>query len=140
MATRHMTMDLRSFGGAMGLKGREIEKWAAESRTHLAVSVFKRLTGWPPVGTPRDTRRASFGWDLTVGRPSKRVQKEGKYSGWKKPPPGFAKGVGLKTPLFLANNVPYIGILNRGHSQQSPSRFVERAIRGEIRRVEGLGG
>lgn len=30
--------------------------------------------------------------------------------------------------LYLFNNVPYIGVLNAGHSTQAPANFVEKAI------------
>jgi hypothetical protein len=30
--------------------------------------------------------------------------------------------------LYIFNNVPYIGVLNNGHSTQAPANFVEKAI------------
>lgn len=36
-------------------------------------------------------------------------------------------------PVFVSNNVPYIQVLNDGHSQQAPAGFVEAAIEKAVR-------
>ena len=35
--------------------------------------------------------------------------------------------------FYLVNNVPYIGVLDQGHSQQAPAGFVQAAIDRSIR-------
>jgi hypothetical protein len=51
--------------------------------------------------TPRDTGRASKGWSSTLTQAQ---------------------------VAQIRNDVPYIGILNEGHSQQAPSYFVEQTL------------
>jgi hypothetical protein len=51
--------------------------------------------------TPKDTGRASKGWSSTLTKAQ---------------------------VATIVNEVPYIGILNDGHSQQAPSYFVETTL------------
>lgn len=51
--------------------------------------------------TPKDTGKASKGWSSTITR---------------------------SQVATITNDVPYIGILNDGHSQQAPSYFVEQTL------------
>lgn len=42
--------------------------------------------------------------------------------------------------IFISNNVPYILILNDGHSNQAPAGFIQRAIEKAVTRdIRGLG-
>ncbi len=41
----------------------------------------------------------------------------------------------LRGPIFLTNNVTYIGALNDGHSPQQPAGFVQRAIARGVRTI-----
>lgn len=45
-----------------------------------------------------------------------------------------------KGKVFLTNNVPYIGRLNDGHSQQAPAGFVQAAIARAVRGAFVPGG
>lgn len=45
---------------------------------------------------------------------------------------GFDQG-----PIYVANNVPYIGRLNAGSSGQAPAGFIEGVVRSELRRSNG---
>ena len=68
-----------------------------ESHSHLETQV-KKLVVALAKETPKDTGEASRGWGYRAARP------------------------GL---LEVFNLVPYIAALNRGHSRQAPSFFVE---------------
>jgi hypothetical protein len=94
------------------------------------------------LATPVDTGRARSNWRAEVGgAPSGTIQP---YS------PGDKLGIGeqanaaaamqqaagqvagwrpsSEVPLFISNNVDYIGKLNEGSSKQAPANFVEQAI------------
>lgn len=40
-------------------------------------------------------------------------------------------------PIFIANNVPYIGYLNGGSSKQAPAGFVEKVVQSELDKSNG---
>lgn len=110
----------------------------------LGVNVNANLRDAPPLGTPIDTGWASANWQPSVDSPVIDVTAErpddlspaqvaaanaaaqsgiNEVLGW-----GFNNG-----SIFSANSVPYIGRLNQGWSNQSPTGFVmiavERAVR-----------
>lgn len=82
-------------------------------------------------GTPRDTGRAQFGWDLTVIQASTFVPPLGARS---YPANDIARALGVLRTLqfgddvWICNNVIYIQRLNEGHSKQKPAGFVEDAM------------
>jgi hypothetical protein len=45
-----------------------------------------------------------------------------------------AKGTAA-TPIFIANGVPYIGRLNKGHSKQAPSGYIQAGIAQAVRTI-----
>jgi hypothetical protein len=94
--------------------------------------------------TPRDTGWARSNWvpsigksvDHTVGTPES-VSKSASESGVA----AVASGYTLeKGPVFISNNVPYIGRLNDGSSKQAPSGFVQAAILRAVRGAFRAGG
>ena len=107
-------------------------------RRRFAFGVFSRLISPPPQGTPRDTNRANNGWDLTAVSPGgadpgpskkRHTPKRAQESR------GEVVRAGVKDPIYITNNVPYIVALNNGHSQQSPTGFVEAAVESEERKA-----
>lgn len=98
--------------------------------------------------TPRDTGWAAANWVPSVGEPFP-------GSGFKKDPTPAdvqaraqqaAEGANEvlawqpeQGPIFSANNVPYIGALNAGHSPQAAPGFVLRSIERAIRQTESRG-
>ena len=100
--------------------------------------------------TPVDTGRARSNWRVGIGQAPGKVIAP--YS------PGHKLGIGetanadaaiakikstLANPrrkphnIYLKNNVHYIGKLNRGHSSQAPSQYVQKAVRAGIMSLHG---
>jgi hypothetical protein len=99
--------------------------------------------------TPVDTGWARANWMPSVGEP---VLLE---SHIKDPTPGDvmsreqAHAAGLNAvlgwqhgdgPIFVTNNVPYIGALNNGHSGQAPPGFVQIALERAVRQTGSAAG
>jgi hypothetical protein len=103
------------------------------------------------LATPVDTGRARSNWRAQVGSPP---------SGTIQPyVPGSKLGIGeqanaaaaiqqaagqvaswrpsTEVPLFISNNVAYIGKLNEGSSKQAPANFVEQAISAGLSAIAG---
>jgi hypothetical protein len=117
----------------------------------LALNVNANLRSNPPLGTPIDTGWASANWVPSVGEPFDDPQARLVRD----PTPGLVAAraqvaeAGVNEtlswrngdgPLFSTNNVPYIGALNNGHSQQSPRGFVQAAIEKAIRMTYSRAG
>lgn len=93
------------------------------------------------LGTPVDTGRARGSWLVEISRPAEgtaespadfgfvasRTKAETKLGGYKN-----------QGEVHLTNNLPYIGALNRGHSQQAPEGFVEDAIAAGVKHLKGV--
>lgn len=109
----------------------------------LGLNVNANLRSNPPLGTPIDTGWASANWQPSVGEPASVAQV-------KDPTPAQVAArdqqaqQGLNEllawrntdgPIFSTNNVAYIGALNKGHSAQSPSGFVQAAIEKAVRQT-----
>lgn len=81
-------------------------------------------------GTPVDSGQASGNWKTRIGSPETGYD-PGPSAG---PPKSYAEAQAALANLqhgqdvYITNNVPYIGLLNAGYSQQAPSLFVETAI------------
>lgn len=81
-------------------------------------------------GTPRDTRRATNGWNIAEGGTQDYTDRgEGQYN---EPPDAksearakVSKGA---TTASVSNGVPYISQLENGTSKQAPQGFVKRAV------------
>ena len=97
----------------------------ALSLEKTAFTLFQSLQ----IGTPKDTSRAVNGWIVKIDTPQP--------SGWK-PPKGlsiyfensfpFGK-INFDSMVWISNNVEYIIVLNKGHSQQAPYGFTNEALR-----------
>lgn len=117
----------------------------------LAVNVNANLRANPPLGTPIDTGWAAANWIMSVGDPyldpgidlikdptPAQVQaRQGLATEGQNSVLAWKNGDG---PIFSANNVPYIGALDAGHSMQSPSGFVLAAIEKAIRQTYSRAG
>ena len=110
---------MRQLGGEVDLGiARKMGTIAVEITTEL----FKR--------TPVDTGRARLGWRVTLDAPSTDEPGRGSSEG---DPISMAIGVKLRAtsserPIYIVNNVPYIGILNAGSSRQAPAGFVQASV------------
>lgn len=106
--------------------------------------------------TPVDTAKSRSNWRIGLGRPLTSVVSAYRpYASRHRPPyaGGGSKGessnlnavvaVGAlkliryqKGSIYISNNVPYIGPLDRGHSSQTSAGFVARAVLGSINMTE----
>lgn len=81
--------------------------------------------------TPKDTGWARSNWIASVGTPSSDLYGDKSSV---EPSAGFDSASVVfswdpfKAPLYLTNNVPYIGVLNAGHSSQAEAEFIEHTI------------
>jgi len=99
------------------------------------------------LATPVDTGRARSNWRTQIGSPNENNRddfavknKKGKVS--KRMSATGAAGISINeavekskeyknksgTPVYITNNLPYIGRLNEGSSKQAPEGFVQKAI------------
>jgi hypothetical protein len=114
----------------------------------LGLNVDANLRSSPPIGTPVDTGWARANWLPSVGEP--RIID----ASVRKPQPadvaarGAVQQMGLNQllgwkledgPIFDSNNVTYIGVLNAGHSKQSPPGFVQLALVKAVQETESAG-
>ena len=87
-------------------------------------------TGWaranwiPRIGTPRED---------TAGSPDS-ISRGEQEQGVAEVATSYQIEMG---PVYITNNVPYIGRLNQGSSQQAPAGFVQAAITKGIRQLQG---
>ena len=81
------------------------------------------------MATPVDTGRARANWLPSLNAPRfdsieetdfERAMREARFT---------ADSAGRGSILFLSNNLPYIGRLNDGWSEQAPAGFVQIAVR-----------
>lgn len=105
--------------------------------------------------TPVDVATARSNWRVSVGRPlTGRIRAHFPYPSRHRPPYGGGGSKGesanvnavvaagktrLSTfkggSIYISNNVPYIGPLDRGHSKQTSAGFVSRAVMNAVRRT-----
>jgi hypothetical protein len=97
-----------------------------------------------PIVTPVDTGWAASNWIPNIGGPAvgtdldSRDEARTQGASTARQEAGRLSLLTYKLnqgPIHITNNVPYIGTLNRGSSQQAPPAFVQLAITGAIRRV-----
>lgn len=97
----------------------------------VAFQLFRRIIQKTPV----DTGRARASWNIAIGAPDAAVKPEGDY----KASPGalaakansVLSGYGADGRLpvvWISNNLPYIGELENGSSQQAPAGMVALSV------------
>lgn len=90
--------------------------------------------------TPVDTGRARANWQPKATTPASNTLPapttpgEGANAALQRAQAVAAAYKG-NTSLYLTNNLPYIGALNRGHSKQAPANFVQAAISVAVSKV-----
>jgi hypothetical protein len=127
---------MRYLGRNMRKVAQAIEQDVNEFTKDVALQIQRAVIE----GTPVDVGTARSNWVLRVGSPFSFVYRAfapGKHLGRGESAnmsAAIRQGQGAigarKTdqPIYITNNLPYIGALNRGHSPQSASGFVQRAI------------
>lgn len=117
----------------------QIENVTNETIIDVTLRIHSTLVSNPPNGTPIDFGWASASWFIGVGQPPT-------SNGGQLPKSGAGAVVGREgeqsttvaqfvtsydytqgQTVYVTNNVPYIGRLNRGWSAQAPAGFVEDA-------------
>lgn len=111
----------------------------------VVMDVYESLTDDPRTaggtGTPRDTRRATNGWNMSRGgTPDFSDDGEGNYPAPDSPREA-ADRLGRGTAVYeanVANGVPYIETLDGGSSTQAPGGFVRRAVNRAVNLLMGF--
>lgn len=116
----------------------QIDKAGERVVKRLATSVNAELIK----ATPVDTGWARANWIFSIGQPiAGPAGAPGKVG-----PARQAQSSGVARVLvyklnqgviWLSNNVPYIQVLNAGHSKQAPAGFIEAAIDRGVRKIQG---
>jgi len=137
-------VNLRQFSIRIRKLGSNVETNAVKLVRKVALSVDSTVV----MGTPVDTGRARSNWQVEIGKPARGTVeayapgKEGSTGG-QNAQIALALGAGVIATykggesIHLTNNLPYIGALNRGHSAQAPSGFVETAVLDGVAQVKG---
>ena len=80
------------------------------------------------LATPVDTGRARSNWFVNANNPDSSVSQNTDFNSNMSTQVGkLSKLQGFES-VWISNNLPYIGVLNDGHSQQAPVGFVEKAV------------
>lgn len=114
----------------------ELNKFIDKTVIELALDLVANLSAAPSEGgTPIDTGWASANWIPYIGTapssPAGTRPTDGGVASRSAQALGVGKLLGYKTSqgnVIVANNVPYITLLNDGSSKQAPRGFVQAAI------------
>lgn len=133
---------LRGFAKRINKIGIDIEKNADTLVRKVAITVTSSVV----LATPVDTGRARANWRTALGAAERGVRDP--FATGKKGSTGAQNisGVIAETQrvvagyqgngeVFISNNLPYIGPLNTGTSDQAPAGFVEIAVNNGVRAV-----
>lgn len=124
-------------GGQIDVILADLDNYTEGEVVALAMNINANLRDNPPIGTPIDTGWASANWIPAIGTPFQDPGAGGEPSESEISSRASMASQGLNDllsyrlsdgPVFSSNNVPYIVALNEGHSDQSPSGFVQAAI------------
>lgn len=137
--------DLSDF--AAKLKG--ISDALPENVNKLMKDVAMAVATEVVAGTPADTGRAKENWQTSLNTPASGVLHPEPQRP-ESPAAGVARSLAetrdvlseYKTgdTVYIQNNLPYIGALNRGHSKQAGEFFVERAALRGLKLIKGAAG
>lgn len=122
---------------------RALDRVASQVIRKLALDITAELKKAPSSGgTPVDTGWARANWLTTVATPA--TAPLGTREAVPTANPGLGQVLAYRTtgqgPVYISNNVPYIGRLNDGYSKQAPAGFVPAAIGRAVRTTVGSVG
>ena len=125
---RHI--NLQALAKRMGEIGDNIEH---EATKEAMVKTSGQVLANVVVATPVDTGKARSNWRVSIGRATSQdidTYGPGATASASSIAAGFAILAQYKPgqDVYIQNNVPYIGALNRGHSKQAPPGYIEGAI------------
>jgi len=120
------TTNIIEFRGELEEFARRVRIAPAAAMKAISREVMERVREMTPVSSGR----ARDNWNLTVGAPSEEYDP---HPDWKrgsahepKPIPDIA--VDGTQPVFVANNAPYILLLENGSSEQAPGGMAQLAV------------
>lgn len=110
----------------------DVSEFTDRQIRRLGVRITRILRGPPGEGgTPVDTGWASSNWIPSIGQPVTEPYGSKLAVDRSRSNAGIASLATYKKeqgPIFIANNVPYINLLNTGSSRQAPPAFVDIAV------------
>ena len=113
------------------------KSWTAKQIRSTVISVAQELGKRTPV----DTGLAVGNWQVSVGTPkSGTVGKRPLLSMLASAAGALQNYRNPRVPVFITNNVHYIGKLDAGSSQQAPKNFVNAAIAAGVAKAKGRYG
>lgn len=128
MATRIRTstrVGFADFDKRMQTLGQRVYRRSNEGVKEIASQIVSNLSE----DTPKDTGQAAANWQVgLVNRPSEFKE------GYTDIPGALATAQATIATrvsgqaVYITNNTPYIGELNRGSSKQAPTGFIEKAM------------
>lgn len=137
----------RDFGRRIRNIGIRVEKNADAMVRRVALAIDATVV----LATPVDTGRARSNWQVQVGSAPAGVREP--FSSGEHGSTGAANAQAAieqgksaiaayrsGKEIHIANNLPYIGKLNEGHSAQAPAAFVERAVLVGVQAAQSSGG
>lgn len=114
-----------------------LEQFVGRIIQKIALDIVANLVASPPEGgTPVDTGWARANWVPRIGEPFRGTAGTRENVSQSEQGSGIAAVLGytlVRGRVYISNNVPYIGRLNDGSSQQAPAGFVEAAITKAVR-------
>lgn len=118
--------NLGDFAASLDKVARQVPQKANQIKRKVALQVLNGVV----LRTPVDTGRAKGNWQATLEAPATvvldRLDKTGQAT--------IAEGqtvIGQAQPgqdIWITNNLPYIGRLERGHSKQAPAGMVAQTL------------
>jgi|TARA_R110002167_G_scaffold92478_1_gene248332 hypothetical protein len=130
-----------SFGKALDAAIAALPEMANDIKIRSALDLMNRII----LMTPVDTGRARGNWQLTQRSPAtgKISEDDANVSKAEAPPSGIMKqaeqtAIGSQPgdDIWISNNLPYIEVLEEGHSKQAPHGMVALAL---VEVEQGLG-
>ncbi len=104
---------------------RKLNLAVADVQKSIALDLYARLVKKNPV----DTGRARGSWTMATNRVDRSVLPERRTSLPPYPEPVVTPpAIQVGDTVWISNNVPYIGELERGHSQRAPHGFVKLSV------------
>jgi hypothetical protein len=107
----------------------EVAERVEQGSTRLVRKVAIAIQQTVMLATPVDTGRARANWEVSTGAPVFAPTERTDFSAKSAENTSVIATYQSGDKIFLSNNVPYIGELNRGSSAQAPAGFVIKAVR-----------
>lgn len=128
MATRIRTstqVNFADFNKRMQSLGQRVFRRSNEGVQETALQTVNNLIN----DTPKLTNQAAANWQVAIGsRPSEFKEGFTDLSAAKAEARAVILSREAGQSVYITNNTPYIGELNRGSSRQAPANFIEKSM------------